>query len=133
MPDEGDSSLTRATNVVNHLWYWKLGQIFVAAGGSLGKLFRIREGFRAQFLSSLPEAFDERDQTPQHSAKGTIMARQDKSLKLSLENLEGRNLTTSLAAASAAISQPPAQVSTNLTQLTMATHNYQMQTGFFMR
>jgi hypothetical protein len=64
------------------------------------------------------------------------MARQDKSLKLSLEDLEGRNLTTSLGAASVAmtaISQTPAQVSTNLTQLTMATHNYAMQTGFFMR
>jgi len=64
------------------------------------------------------------------------MARHDKSLKLSLENLEGRNLTTSLGAASvalAAIPQPPAQVSANPTQLTMATHNYAMQTGFFMR
>jgi hypothetical protein len=64
------------------------------------------------------------------------MARQDKSLKLSLENLEGRNLTTSFGATSvaiAAVSPPPAQVSTNLAQLTMATHNYALQTGFFMR
>ena len=64
------------------------------------------------------------------------MARQDKSLKLSLENLEGRNLTTSLGAASIAISAitpPPAQVSVNLEQQTMATHNYALQTGFFMR
>ena len=63
------------------------------------------------------------------------MARQDKSLKLSLENLEGRNLTTSLGAASIAISAitpPLAQVSVNLEQ-TMATHNYALQTGFFMR
>jgi hypothetical protein len=64
------------------------------------------------------------------------MARQVKSLKLSLENLEGRNLTTSLGAASVAmvaISPPPAQMSTNLTQNSMATHNYEVQTGFFMR
>jgi hypothetical protein len=64
------------------------------------------------------------------------MARkQDKSVKLSLENLEGRNLTTSLGAAAsiAAVSPPPAQVSTNLAQNMMATHNYEVQTGFFMR
>jgi hypothetical protein len=64
------------------------------------------------------------------------MARhQDKSLRLSLENLEGRNLTTSLGAAAIAVAviSPPAQVSDNHTQNILATHNYEVQTGFFMR
>jgi hypothetical protein len=63
------------------------------------------------------------------------MARKQVSgLRLSLENLEGRNLMTSLAAAATVATvapiQTPAEVSTNLT---IATHNYEMQTGFFMR
>jgi hypothetical protein len=62
--------------------------------------------------------------------------RQDKGVRLSLENLEGRNLTTSLGAAASVASvtfSPPAEVSTNVTQNTIAAHNYQMQTGFFLR
>lgn len=55
-------------------------------------------------------------------------------LRSSLENLEGRNLTTSLGAATSVATiapiQTPVEVSTNLT---IATHNYEMQTGFFMR
>jgi hypothetical protein len=109
----------------------------VAADEESGKSFRIREGFRDRFLSYLSEAFEERNQqAPQFLSMESIMARQDKSLKLSLENLEGRNLTTSLGAASVAavaIAQPPAQVSTVLAQHTLATHNYALQTGFFMR
>jgi hypothetical protein len=61
---------------------------------------------------------------------------QDKGLRLSLESLEGRNLTTSLGAAASVASvalSPPAEVSTNLAQSTIATHNYEVQTGFFMR
>jgi hypothetical protein len=57
-------------------------------------------------------------------------------LRLSLENLEGRNLTTSLSGAAAVATvalSPPAEVSTNLTQQTIAAHNYEVQTGFFMR
>ena len=65
------------------------------------------------------------------------MARnQNKSVKFDLENLEGRNLTTSLngaASLAVAASPPAAEVSTNVAQQMMATHNYAVQTGFFLR